>query len=888
MRRSGRISHVLALAAAALLLGVPAQAYYHYVHYGLIPNSPYQPVPEAYDLTALPNQTITFFVSSSGPASYGPNDSYGSVLSQVKQAAAAWNSVASSALRVAFGGIETYSADPASTTPRGDVVFADLPPGLLGLGTANVSVTATVQTGQNGPFIPMTSGLVILTNTTNPNASYGPGPSYLEEFYTTTVHEFGHALGLQHTWTASAMSQDVIRNTSRARPLDADDIASLSELYGAANWMANFGSISGHVTANGQPWNMASVVAIPPVGPAVSALTNPDGSYTINGLPPGQYMLYVHPLPQDAVTANGTGLQLPVDGSGNSLPPTSGYFQTIFYPGTTDLSQATTFTVAAGQALTGEDFAVATRTSVPIYDVVTYTYLDPVSRTYTYNTSQPVSIWITPAYAGTNQQYLRIFAQPANMAVTPTPVAAALLGPGTAPAIVQMMCGSPTKPGTVQTPAECAIGGYLVMDFLNQGGVTPGPRHLVMTFTTGRDTDLYVLPDALTVVQNGPPAISSLTSNSDGSVTVAAAGLTADSRVFFDGLQAAVVTPFASTDATDGVVTVMPPQGASGQNATVTVFAADNQNSMLLQSANPVTYPYPAANAPQIGAITPAALPAGYDAAGTAAMLDITTANTNFVDGQVTLGFGTSDISVRRVWVRGPAHLTADVVVANNAAVGSVSVDVISGFQVISAPAAFQIQPPNASLPAMALPVDNGVSYAPSLHPGDYGTIFGANLAATPTSAQVMLNSSAAPLAYTSAGQINFIIPAATPVGPATLVVSNGPASTYPVLLEIDGPQPAIEAAVASTRPGDIANVQVTNVDPGIVTAPNRVQVTMSRVPMNVLSVTQVSPAATGQPASPGVFQIQFAVTQSFAGSTVPLVVLVDGSPSTAVQVTAR
>ena len=97
------------------------------------------------------------------------------------------------------------------------------------------------------------------------------------------------------------MSQDVIRNTSRARPLDADDIASLSELYGTANWTANFGSISGHVTANGQPWNMASVVAIPPVGPAVSALTNPDGSYTINGLPPGQYMLYVHPLPQDAV-----------------------------------------------------------------------------------------------------------------------------------------------------------------------------------------------------------------------------------------------------------------------------------------------------------------------------------------------------------------------------------------------------------------------------------------------------------------------------------------------------------------------------------------------------------------------------------------------------------
>jgi hypothetical protein len=46
-----------------------------------------------------------------------------------------------------------------------------------------------------------------------------------------------------------------------------------------------------------------------------------------------------------------------------------------------------------------------------------------------------------------------------------------------------------------------------------------------------------------------------------------------------------------------------------------------------------------------------------------------------------------------------------------------------------------------------------------------------------------------------------------------------------------------------------------------------------------VLSIT----AAGG-----GVFQIQFAVTQSFAGWQVPLVVLVDGSPSLAMQVTAR
>jgi uncharacterized protein (TIGR03437 family) len=885
MRTPGRISYGLGI-AAMLLLAAPSQAYYHYVHY----LQGYGPVPEAYDLTKLPNRTITFFVSNSGPSTYGENDSFNSVLSQVQQAAAAWNSVASSSLRVAFGGLETYSATPNSVTPGGDVVFEELPPGLLGLGSPTVS---TLPAGPNATFIPIVRGLVILTNTTDPNAPYGPGPSYLEEFYTTAVHEFGHALGLQHTWTASAMSQDVIRNTSRARPLDADDIASLTELYGAPNWQANTGSISGTVTANGQPWNMASVVAIPPAGPAVSALTNPDGTYTINGLPPGQYMLYAHPLPPDAVPANGTGLALPVDASGKPFLPSTGYFQTVFYSGsanavgTTNVTEATTFNVAAGQALTGENFAVQPRSSIPIYDVVTYTYLDPVTRTYTYS---PTAIWTTPAYASTNPQspaYLRIFAA-ANSGATPLPLTATLLGPGTAPSQDTQLWE-----------------GYILMDFLNEGGVTPGPRHLAMTFATSQGTDLFVLPDALTVVDNGPPAINSLTQNGDGSLTVAAAGLTADTRVFFDGLPAAVTVPFATTDATDGVVTVMPPQGASGQTSTVTLFTADNQNSMLLQSANPVTYPYPAANAPQIAALNPPALPSGFDVDGTAAMVDITTTNTNFVSGQVTVGFGTSDISVRRVWVLSPTHLVADVVVADNAAIGgTLLVNVISGFQVMSLPGGFQIQAPNTNLPTPALPVYNAVNYATVLHDADYGTIFGTNLALTPTSAQVLLNGTAAPLLYESPTQINFQIPAGFPAGPATMAVTNGAVSAFPVYIQIDSPPALIDvptgnanasavsnaagAAVQAVNPGDIVSVQVTNVDPGIVNTLSSVQVTLSGVPMMVLSVTQVSAAASGQPATAGVFQIQFAVTQSFAGWQVPLVVCVDGSPSLSVPITAR
>jgi uncharacterized protein (TIGR03437 family) len=877
-----------AMAAALALTAVaPSQAYYHYIHF-LTGKAPFVPIPEAFDLSKLQNKTLTFFVSDAGPSTYGANDSYGSVLSQVRQAAAAWNSVTSSDLRVAFGGVES-TPSPVSTAPGGDVVFQELAPGLLGLGAPVVAQAAEVQTGPNGQFFPIQRGLVVLTNNTDSASTYGPGPSYLEEFYTTAVHEFGHALGLQHTWTASAMSQDVIRNTSRARPLDADDIAAISELYGKAGWKANFASISGKVTLGGAAVNMASVVAIPPVGPAVSALTNPDGTYTIDGLPANQYLLYVHPLPPDAVLANGSGLALPVDAAGKASFPRSGYFQTVFYPGTTNEAQATTFTVAAGDALTDENFTVQARSAVPLYDLVTYCYLNTVDRTYSFNYSNPeLAIFMTPAFVGADQSKMYIWAAPNSGLVVPVPDSATLLGPDipSLPPVVY----PPVAPKGQPQPQQ-----YMYLGFLNRGAA-PGPRHLVLTFNNG--TDLYVLPDAVTVAATHAPAINSLTPNSDGSVTVAGVGLVPDSLVFFDGQRAAVTAPFTATDAVSGSISALPPDGVSGQNSTVTVFNADGQNSMLLQYLNPLIYVYPPAPAPQIVSVNPPALPAGFNVDGTASLVDIVTANTNFARGQVTLGFGTPDISVRRVWVIDSTHLKADIVIGNSAVVGVTSVNVISGFQVLTLPGGFQIQPSNVSIPTLALPVYNAVTYATVLRAGDFGAIFGSNLAPTSAPAQVTLNGTAVPVIYSSNSQVNFAIPADYPAGRATLVVNNGAASTLPVVLQIDAPPPVVTSLADASgtafdtapvlNPGDVLSVLVTNIDPGVAGVPARLRVTLAGVPMTVLAVTQASAAPAGQPVASGLIEVQFAVTQSFAGSQVPLVVAVDGNESAALTVAAR
>ena len=838
---------VAVIAVAVALMGMPAEAYYHYVHY--FQNAPYTPVQEKFNLTALPNNTVTFFVSDSGPAVLAPNDNLGSILGEVKNALAAWNSVDSSALRVAFGGTETVGQN--SNTPGGNVVFIDLPPGLLGQGAPTVAVGTTT----------IVAGTVLLSNNTNK----GPGPSYLEEFYTTAVHEIGHALGLQHTWTASAMSQDIIRNTTRARPLDADDIAAISVLYGKAGWTANFGSISGRVTLNGQGVTLASVVAISPTGPAVSALTNPDGSYEIDGLPPNNYLLYVHPLPPDAIPADGSGLRLPVDASGQFIQASSP-FGTIFYPGTLDPGQATSIPVTGGTVVTGENFLVQARAAVPMYDVITYSYLDPVIRSASYNPGAG-AIPVTPAYINTSQGAFFVVAKTSS-GNTPVPQSVTILG-GFSSASGQYL-----RPYIPSGSSQQVLALYYGMP-LFEG---PGPRHMVFNF----GTDMYVLPDAITMVQKGAPVIGSVVPNADGSVTLTGSGFGLDSRVFFDGIQASTLTPFSGTDA-QGSITVAPPAGLSGQIANITVFNSDGQNSTFLQSQNPPTYTYPITGTPQT-ALDRTALPAGVSS-----MVDITAQNAGFVDGQVTVGFGTDDITVNHLWVLSPTHLQANVVVAPNAALGASEVSVVSGFQVVTQPFAFQTQPVNPSLPSIGLPIVNDVPTQQTVYPGAIAAIYGSNLALSPAAAQVTLNNVPVQILYASAAQINFVIPAGLPTGPATLNLNNGSASAFPVLLQIGNPPPAITAVTnvsgvplsAGSPAGvnDILNVMVAGLDPTVPANPSRLQAAISGISMPVLGIAQ---------ASNGQFQIQIILTQSIAGAQVPLAVSVDGSSSAPFPIAVR
>jgi hypothetical protein len=106
------------------------------------------------------------------------------------------------------------------------------------------------------------------------------------------THELGHAIGLHHTGVESAAMWAVA--SVLQRDLDADDVAGALTLYPAGEAR---GTVAGLVTVSGAAAFGAHVFAIAEGGTvAASALTLPNGSYAIEQLPAGSYVLYVEPL----------------------------------------------------------------------------------------------------------------------------------------------------------------------------------------------------------------------------------------------------------------------------------------------------------------------------------------------------------------------------------------------------------------------------------------------------------------------------------------------------------------------------------------------------------------------------------------------------------------
>ena len=418
----------------------------------------------------------------------------------------------------------------------------------------------------------------------------------------------------------------------------------------------------------------------------------------------------------------------------------------------------------------------------------------------------------------------------------------------------------------------------LALDLAVPPNAGAGPRHLLFS-TPG---ELYVLPAGLNLAERQPPSIASIAANADNSVTVTGTNFTPDSRVFFDGAPAQVRIPFVGNDQFGGL-TVMPPPGTANQHATVTVFGADGQNSMFLQSPSPVTYTYGATDPPSV-TLSVSSVPAGASA-----MVDVNATNTRFVDGLTSLGFGSSDVTVRRIWVLSPTRILANITVSRNAAPGGYSVSVISGFQVASVPLGFQILPANPRAPGVSLPLLHAVNGQASIYPGAPASLYGTDLIGQ-GNATVTLNDQPVQAFFASPNQINFVVPPGIPLGPAILKVHNGQEAAPPVVVQIDPAPPAIVALASAAggaldfsqqpRPGDTVSMIVSGLDPSVAASANRLKVTLGASEAQIVSVALV-------PAQPGNVRIQFTVPVDVAGPQ-PLTVSLDGIASAPFLVMVR
>lgn len=835
---------IASVVVAAVVLTAQAEAYSFFTHYT---NSapPYSPVPQKFDLAALPNRTVQVMVGDVSLGQVSDAARTPSLLHHIREAASVWNGIQASDLRVAFGGLTTIGLQ--QSTPAVDVIFDELPPFVLGY--ASPSVTGQLTTGPNGAFVPIKRSLVRLNR--DLAAWAGLGPSFHEAFFLTTVHELGHALGLQHSFVAGAMATESTRSMTKARPIDADDRAGISRLYPTADSAGITGSIFGQVTFEGgnQGVHLAEVVAIRPNGSAISVLTEPDGRYRLESIPPDTYLLYVHPLPPPLTADQTAGdLLLPVLPSGDRVP-VSGYFDTVFYGGgngVRDLASASTFEVIAGVAFDGIDFRVRRRAAVAIPAIATYSYFDGGG-------------YVKPAVLNGAGGTLTIVA--AGSGITSGQAVAPGLGVGFLGGVPQLIPGDGIRAFNGGSSTFLA----LYVQPTSAFGLS-GSRHMIFSLPG----DVYVRPYGATFVSDKPPSITETAAGSNSTLLISGKGLKPDTAFAFDGVAAQLLR----FDDSGRAVVAIPP-GINGAKTTLTAFNRDGQNSMFVQAPAPAVYTYDQGE-PGSVTLSPASSPAGGDT-----LIEINGINTSFVDGLTKVGFGSADVLVRQVWVLSPSRLWVNVSIAADAPAVQTLVSVVTGFQVISQPFAFTVRSAPAAAPLISSKVVNTLPGQIALFPGAPVTVTGAGLGG----AVVTVNDQTAAVLASSPVLLTFQIPAGLPARP-TLVRITTPGGSAVIAISIDPVPPEIASvtlaggaaldAAKPALPGDMLVIAVTGLVESGTPAPQRVAIKVGGVLHQAVEIT----------ADGSKHLISFVLLPSVpAEKQIPLVISINGRTSNAVLI---
>jgi hypothetical protein len=218
-----------------------------------------------------------------------------SVTAVIQSAFATWANAPNSAALANYGGATSSGLN--STDHINVVCFTCTGDFSKDSSTLAVTITSTVDSG------PSAGSITDADIAFNPSRNFSTDNSANQDLETVAVHEIGHFFGLAHSGVVKAVMFPFA--PSLERTLGYDDVAVISVLYPGAIAVP-VQNISGSVKLNGAAVFGAHVYAESQTNAlpfsasirktAISALTDTNGNYMIQGVPNDSYLIVAEPL----------------------------------------------------------------------------------------------------------------------------------------------------------------------------------------------------------------------------------------------------------------------------------------------------------------------------------------------------------------------------------------------------------------------------------------------------------------------------------------------------------------------------------------------------------------------------------------------------------------
>lgn len=298
MRAVTLFAFLLLLLAAAVVLVTPSYSY--------LPNytaSGSGPAMDHWDFSAFPVQW------NLNPATGSNITGSRSVADVITAAFASWQAAPNTALQVSRGADSNVGAESSSPSNINLICFvcsdADFTKDSQTLAVTITTTSSSAGTSNGHGGSTTFAGQIIKADIIfNPATQYSTdGNSSGQNLQTVAVHEIGHFFGMNHSAVVRAV---MFPAASSIVQLGWDDVAGISTIYPKSSPDVTTGSITGTVRLGGAGVFGAHVFAESTTGnepfdgsirkTPIGAFTRPDGTYSIQGVPPDSYVVSAEPL----------------------------------------------------------------------------------------------------------------------------------------------------------------------------------------------------------------------------------------------------------------------------------------------------------------------------------------------------------------------------------------------------------------------------------------------------------------------------------------------------------------------------------------------------------------------------------------------------------------